>query len=71
MVVDTTTILCVQCQEICDVVTRSRETSRDKKVRCPKDPKHEVRRWTASDACPRCGEPRMGQADDGELTLWD
>lgn len=71
MVVDTTTILCVQCQELCDVVTHSRETNRDKKVRCPKDAKHEVRRWVASDACPRCGELGMRQADDGEMTLWD
>lgn len=71
MVVDTTTILCVQCREIFDVVTHSRKTNRDKKIRCPKDAKHEVRRWTSSDICPRCGDPGMGHAEDGEMTLWD
>lgn len=33
MLADSTTIICVQCREICDVVTHSRETNRHKKIR--------------------------------------
>lgn len=71
MLVSTTTILCVDCKEIYDVVTHNLKEGRDKKVRCPKKASHEIRLWTAPGQCPRCDVPGMAQAADGEVTMWD
>lgn len=71
MLVATTTILCVDCREIYDVVTHNHKTGRDKKVRCPRKASHDIRLWVAPGPCPRCGVPGMGHAADGEVILWD
>ncbi len=70
MSVETTTILCLICQELSDVVTADIKTGRTRRLRCPRDVAHDVRRWIAPDICPRCGGT-VEAAPDGALTMWD
>lgn len=76
----TTTILCEDCQKLCDIPTSWIEnlTASDggpdqkprpkPKFRCPKNFKHRIHEWKAGGACPVCGG---GMVNEGERVLWD
>lgn len=70
----TTTIVCVDCQAIYDVVI-SEEPWRvmdgepgEIAIVCPKRKRHTVRPWTHPGACPKCG---AAMEPNGTYILWD
>ena len=75
MIVNTTTILCEDCEELYDAVTFRRAWGPEEEPdpgpiepRCPKSKRHSFRPWEHPGPCPRCGnEMTMG----GMLALWD
>jgi hypothetical protein len=58
----TTTILCLDCKELMDVMCG---TFKGKKVaiRCDRSRKHEWVRWESGGSCPKCGG-RMKQGEN-------
>lgn len=67
MAVETTTIVCLDCRKLRDVVTG--QPGQPQQVpRCPRDRHHRWQLWTAGDPCPRCATP----IEQGQATLfWD
>jgi len=74
--VNTTTVVCEDCEGLHDAVTFRRlggpggEWKRMGAIEpeCPRSGGHTVRRWTHPGACPKCGNTMMR----GEkLTIWD
>ena len=67
MVATTTTIACLSCKKLHDVVIGEFGAT-DQIPRCPRDRRHRWQLWTAGGPCPRCSTPM----DQGEATLdWD
>jgi len=75
MEVSTTTISCVECQELYDVVSgrivfadTADATLNPETIRCHKDAEHQIREWQANGPCPRC-QTQMNRGED--YVLWD
>ena len=52
----TTTILCLTCKEIMDVLTWTPQAL-DVVIRCRRSERHRWIKWNSGDACPKCGSP--------------
>lgn len=72
----TTTIECLDCSELYDVVTSKvdRRTKghlwREVEPCCPKSKGHQWREWRYPGNCPRCGEA-MKEDENGVVIMWD
>ncbi len=68
MNVITTTLLCETCKTLEDVVVHQLKPERIREPRCPRSPRHKVRRWVFPDVCPKCGTTmELGEVE----TIWD
>ena len=70
----TTTIYCLTCDRLRDVVTGlhlDAANARRLEPRCPKRKSHPFRLWNSKEPCPRCGKALMKMKDHGGFTLWD
>ncbi len=71
--VNTTTVLCEDCEGLYDVVTFKRPGAEGKRMGaiepgCPRSGWHTVRQWKHPDTCPKCGNIMVR----GEkVTMWD
>ena len=76
MLVNTTTVLCEDCEELHDVVTFRRAGMPGEEEahlgpvepKCPQSGGHTIRRWKHPDTCPKCGN-MMVRGEKG--ALWD
>ena len=68
-----TTIECVECHALRDVVTRSwfggRSDRDERTIRCSRRASHAIRRWRRGDPCPKCGGA-LNEVE-GIFELWD
>jgi len=55
MLCETTTILCNDCKELYDVITKY-HGEKKQKLLCPEINDHNVRKWKFFDICSVCGE---------------
>ena len=70
-----TTIVCVECRVVRDVVTRTwingdYDAGTDRPIRCTRRARHTVRVWQRGDACPKCGSAMSAQEGTIDI-LWD
>jgi hypothetical protein len=69
----TTTIVCLDCKELQDVLSTvmnwsDPEPFKSVEIRCEIDVSHRVQVWQSGDPCPKCGMA----VERGDLTmLWD
>jgi hypothetical protein len=71
MMVETETVVCLDCQKLYDVVIRDLQkplNEGERQLRCPKSKKHRVSIWKDGGCCPKCGDVLR---NDGETMLWD
>lgn len=73
MDIATTTIVCLDCRALYDIVTSDSPwkpslSKREFRLECPKDAEHRCRKWEQGHKCPRCNGDMQSS---GMVALWD
>jgi len=74
MRVGTTTIYCLTCQTLQDVVVAHEvytETPRLNEPHCRRRKSHPIQLWNRDQPCPRCGQAQLKEDPNGTEILWD